>query len=307
MELRRLGRMGDKLVSATGVRGPSDRRLTKAAYANRKTMGIKTCLKKLLENSMTAGDAKGFRWGLERRLEFIEFRLFWEGGINRSDIVKEFGVSVPQASKDLTLYQEQAPDNIRYDRSEKRYFASESFQPKFIELDAAAYLERLTPSAHPNCADIDKVGAGNLSADKLPIPQRRIRADVLRALLASARGGRSIEILYQSMSANRPEPLWRRISPHAFGSDGFRWHVRAYCHIDEKFKDFILSRCLDTRAPDRAARVASEDKLWNTDFSVLLTSKSASKRKSARNHRARLCYGGRTYCCTGSSGIALLF
>src|SRR4051812_14242301 len=92
--------------------------------------------------------ATRLRWGIERRLEFVEFRLFWEEGVNRSDIVGEFGVSVPQASKDLALYQEQAPDNIRYDRSLKRYFASETFRPKFIELDAAAYLERLTPSSN---------------------------------------------------------------------------------------------------------------------------------------------------------------
>ena len=46
------------------------------------------------------------RWGVERRLEFIEFRLYWEGGINRSDIMDQFGVSVPQASKDLSQYQE---------------------------------------------------------------------------------------------------------------------------------------------------------------------------------------------------------
>jgi predicted DNA-binding transcriptional regulator YafY len=214
----------------------------------------------------------GLRWGIERRLEFVEFRLFWENGVNRSDIVEEFGVSVPQASKDLALYQEQAPDNIRYDRSLKRYFASETFRPKFIELDAAAYLERLTPSSNPAPGiGIDSLGAGVLSADRLPIPQRRIRADVLRSLLACARGSRSIEILYQSMSAKRSEPLWRRISPHAFGSDELRWHVRAYCHIDEKFKDFILSRCLDSRAPGTAGSVASDDRFWNTRFSVQLT------------------------------------
>jgi hypothetical protein len=85
-----------------------------------------------------------FRWGIERRLEFIEFRLFWEGGVNRSDLVEEFGVSVPQASKDLSLYQENAPQNIEYDKSLKRYFASNSFRPTFIQLDADAYLERLT-------------------------------------------------------------------------------------------------------------------------------------------------------------------
>src|ERR1700737_4446769 len=110
--------------------------------------------------------ATGFRWGIERRLEFVEFRLFWEGGINRSDIVEEFGVSVPQASKDLALYQEQAPENIRYDRSLKRYFASECFRPKFIELDAAAYLERLTPSSQPaRGIDVNALGGGSLRAD----------------------------------------------------------------------------------------------------------------------------------------------
>lgn len=49
------------------------------------------------------------RWGVEKRLEFIEFRLFWEGGINRADIMEQFGVSVPQASKDLSLYEQKAP------------------------------------------------------------------------------------------------------------------------------------------------------------------------------------------------------
>ena len=33
------------------------------------------------------------RWGVEKRMEFIEFRLFWDGGINRADIIGQFGVS----------------------------------------------------------------------------------------------------------------------------------------------------------------------------------------------------------------------
>ena len=61
------------------------------------------------------------RWGVERRLEFIEFRLFWEGWINRGDLTRFFGVSVPQASKDLSQYQELAPGNMEYDKSERRY------------------------------------------------------------------------------------------------------------------------------------------------------------------------------------------
>lgn len=79
--------------------------------------------------------ASELRWSIERRLEFIEFRLYWEGGINRADIVDQFGLSVPQASKDLTRYQELAPNKMAYDKSEKRYFAARGFEPRFFRLD----------------------------------------------------------------------------------------------------------------------------------------------------------------------------
>src|SRR3954451_3097174 len=87
--------------------------------------------------------AAGLNWGVERRLEFIEFRLFWEGGVNRSDIINMFGVSVPQASKDLTLYQERAPANAVYDKRAKRYVAGAGFTPIFLNPDPGGYLSRL--------------------------------------------------------------------------------------------------------------------------------------------------------------------
>ena len=34
------------------------------------------------------------RWGMKRRLEFIEFRLFWEGHVSRSDLMKTFKISI---------------------------------------------------------------------------------------------------------------------------------------------------------------------------------------------------------------------
>lgn len=218
---------------------------------------------------MTA-DAHGFRWGVERRLEFIEFRLFWEGGVNRSDIVDEFGVSVPQASKDLSLYQEHAPRNIEYDRRQKRYFASDRFEPAFISLDADAYLARLCAAPLAGSDLSCEARSTSVTAEQMPVPQRRIAPDVLRAMLTCVRDNCSIEILYQSMSASRPDPVWRRISPHAFGNDGLRWHARAFCHIDQKFKDFILSRCLDTRAPGEQGALPSADSMWSQYFSVVL-------------------------------------
>ena len=87
--------------------------------------------------------ATALKWGVGRRLEFIEFRLFWEGSINRADLVEVFGVSVPQASKDLTLYQERAPQNAVYDKSAKRYVASSQFSPIFLKPNPDGYLSRL--------------------------------------------------------------------------------------------------------------------------------------------------------------------
>ena len=40
-----------------------------------------------------SNDRSELRWGVEQRLEFIEFRLFWEGHVNRSDVMTQFGLS----------------------------------------------------------------------------------------------------------------------------------------------------------------------------------------------------------------------
>ncbi len=61
------------------------------------------------------------RWGVGKRLEFIEFRLFWEGRVNRSDLMEQFGISVNQASADLNRYIALAPENTVYDKSLRTY------------------------------------------------------------------------------------------------------------------------------------------------------------------------------------------
>ena len=43
-------------------------------------------------------EPKDLRWGVECRLEFIEFQLFWEEQLNRSDLIEMFGIPVQQAS-----------------------------------------------------------------------------------------------------------------------------------------------------------------------------------------------------------------
>lgn len=212
----------------------------------------------------------GMRWGVEQRLEFIEFRLFWERGVRRADIIEVFGVSVPQASKDLSLYQELAPGNVDYDKSAKRYIASPQFKPRFLRPDTDGYLSRLRSLGEGLTRKDESWLASVPPMDIAVTPHRDNDATVLRSILSAVRDTRSLEILYQSMSRQRPEPLWRRITPHAFGYDGFRWHVRAYCHIDSKFKDFLLPRSLGARAPGDPGALGLADWCWQETFDVVI-------------------------------------
>ena len=88
------------------------------------------------------------RWGPEKRLEFIDFRLRWDGRLNRGDISDFFGISTPQASLDISRYLEMAPLNAVYDRSERSYVATRDFQPVFPSSQAQKYLNDLLMQAY---------------------------------------------------------------------------------------------------------------------------------------------------------------
>ena len=210
----------------------------------------------------------GLRWGVEKRLEFIEFRLFWEGGINRADITKYFGVSVPQASNDLTQYQELAPHNVRYDKSEKRYFASNSFKSLFLRPDADRYLTQLRSICDGVLPAEETWLTETPPFEALTMPRRLVDANVLRAVLHAIRNKKSLEIHYQSLT--RAKAIWRWITPHALGFDGLRWHTRAFCHIDHKFKDFLLPRFLGTRQEGEPGADRAEDYIWHEFTAVVL-------------------------------------
>lgn len=215
-------------------------------------------------------ESAGLRWGVERRLEFIEFRLYWEGGINRSDIREFFGVSVPQASKDLSLYQEMAPHNLAYDKSNKIYLAANNFEPKFLKPDPDQYLQQLRHVAEDGVPVDETWLASAPSHDCMPIPHRRVKPEVLRTIVDAIRTGKSLNIEYHSMNPHRSGPQWRGISPHAIAHDGFRWHVRAFCHIDQVFKDFVLSRCVDCKKSGPPEASGKDDFLWHEIFDVEL-------------------------------------
>ena len=208
-------------------------------------------------------DRSELRWGVEQRLEFIEFRLFWEGHVNRSDLMDQFGVSVNQASTDLNRYIGFAPANMVYDKSARTYVRGSAFQPQFLEPDASRYLAQLRSVAE-NILDREDSWIANLpSFASAPTPVRGVDPVTLRSVVGAIRRSEEIEIRYQSLSS--PDPRWRWIAPHAIAFDGFRWHARAFCLTDECFKDFLLSRMIEIRGSRESGTSADDDLDWNSE------------------------------------------
>ena len=209
-----------------------------------------------------SNDRSELRWGVEQRLEFIEFRLFWEGHVNRSDVMTQFGLSVNQASADLSRYIGLAPHNMDYDRSLRTYVRQPAFSPVFDKLDAGRYLAQLRSIADKILDQDDCWIPGLPEFDSAPTPARGVDPATLRSVVNAIRRFEAIEVQYQSLS--NPDPRWRWIAPHAIAFDGFRWHARAFCLTDEAFKDFLLSRILDIRGSRESSMEVANDHDWQT-------------------------------------------
>jgi WYL domain len=188
------------------------------------------------------------RWSQKQRLEFIEFRLFWEGRVNRSDLVQFFGISVPQASLDFARYREIAPENAIYDSTAKSYLAGSAFASVLADASAEMYLSRLFAVESGNLEPFSTLLGWRPPAGVVRPMSRTLNVSTLRIMLRAIREHRTVEIDYQSMNAAMPAN--RKITPHALGFDGFRWHARAFCHQHLDYRDFVLARILGIRAEE---------------------------------------------------------
>jgi hypothetical protein len=198
------------------------------------------------------------KWAVRERLMFIEARLYWAGRANRADLIEQFGIQMAQASKDLTLYQGLAPGNIVYDKSQKTYRPSDRFAPLLLKSSADQMFAHLT-------LDDGWIGIDPEIAT-VPAPARAAPPAMMRTLLQAIGRHEAVNIYYQSLT--RPEPTWRQISPHAFGNDGRRWHVRAYCHAESEFRDFVVGRILEHREDGPSSISGAEDTAWQEQIAV---------------------------------------
>ena len=215
-----------------------------------------------------AVDISPVKWSQERRLQFIDFRLQWDGRINRRDVMDFFKISVPQASADIARYAELAPGNLEYDTSSRTYVATPAFTPRFESSGARQYLSHLLALERQILAADQAFLAFRPPMASVPLPTRTIDSKTLALMLQAIAERAKLQIRYQSIA--RDEPQERFISPHAFGYDGVRWHLRAFCHLREGFRDFVFGRISAPGTPMTSDVNSADDREWHTNVDLVL-------------------------------------
>lgn len=208
------------------------------------------------------GESSGrMSWNLKRRLEFIEFRLAWEGRINRKDLVERFQMSPPLATSDLERYAREAPGNIRYDGVLKTFLRAEGFRPRFIAGQGNRYLLQLQ-ALQLGWLDRDQTFFEHIpSLDVATIRRRAVPDEIMMTITDAIRGKARLAIRYWTTSG---KPVSTRIvSPHALGAGAGRWHMRAWNEDNGDFRDFNLSRIESAEIVDGPPIDPKFDFEWN--------------------------------------------
>ncbi|MGH7122148.1 MAG: WYL domain-containing protein [Acetobacteraceae bacterium] len=219
-----------------------------------------------MSESGESADRSQLRWSAQQRLAFAARRLFWDGTINREDLVRRFGVSQNQATTDLKNLRAAYPDGFAYDTVAKCYRARAGFQP--AEAEAGSLLTELRLLAEGYLHPEDSVLSAPPALALAAVPERAVERSVLRGILAAI-GAREV-VSARYVSFQRPGISRRTLSPHALVFDGFRWHVRAHDAGDDTFKDFVIARLSDLRATGKAGRAGEADLAWQRRVTLVI-------------------------------------
>ena len=185
-------------------------------------------------------------WMGQQQLRYVEELLWWNGTLSRSEIIERFKCSPQQATAIIQSYKEMNPKAMEYSLKVRRYLANARMKCVFEQ-----------PSFIP---EIKK--ATEMYSDVIH-PLKKLPAKVTRNLIVSIRQNKSVKIIYQPTRNDEPEQ--RRIIPHAFGFDGVRYHVRAWCIARRSYRDFFLLRINSISWPDNVVKEDLPlDHYWNT-------------------------------------------
>lgn len=194
----------------------------------------------------------------KERLSHIDFKVCFLGAIGRHDLVSRFGIKEAAATRDIALYRELAPANLRYDTRAKVYQRSETFRSLF-DYSSSQVLAALTYGFGD-----DFVGRHTgFVACEVPAQLNRPSLTTLSVLTRAIHQGKVVRIDYRSLSSGKTT---REIVPFVLVDNGLRWHIRGFDRRQSRFTDFVVTRIsnptiIDSMIDEHEAR--ESDIQWN--------------------------------------------
>lgn len=182
---------------------------------------------------MTNNDFDLARIQMER-LAHIEFKAYFFDGVGRKDLIDRFGIKDAAATRDLTKYQDLAPNNLLYDTKRKLYVPAASFSPIF-KFSTNRVLSTLAEGFGDGLQGNDSSTLMYETPHQLNQPDLKVVSVLSRAMQSK----KVVRIEYNSLSSGKTK---REIIPFALIDTGLRWHIRAWDRKRERFSDFIVTR-----------------------------------------------------------------
>jgi hypothetical protein len=193
----------------------------------------------------------------KQRLSFIDFSLLFKGSINRKELTEKFEMGMANATRDLTLYKELAPQNIDFNAKGRIYLQAKKFKPLF-NYNSKQTLAKLANKISDGFDGVLEIAFPVNAPHQLNVPDIFIVAKIVQAVLK----GKAISIIYTSLSSGSKA---REIVPHTIIDNGLRWHVRGYDRKTNSFRDFVLTRISKVTLLDKQVEefeTAIEDNQW---------------------------------------------
>jgi len=201
------------------------------------------------------------RWGVRRRLEFIDFRLFWDGRFNRKDLSDTFGISAQQASADIALYTAEAPQNLVYDGGARAYLRTPDYKPTLMQASSERYLLQLVAIENRWMSKEDTWFDDEPPIENVSLLRKRTDSAILLRILDVIGRRGQLEIRYKSITGS-PETR-RVIAPHALFHAGGRWYLRAWSSEHRDFRDYNLFRIEHAGAIEPTSADPALDYEWS--------------------------------------------
>jgi len=204
-------------------------------------------------------DISQLGWSQQQRLHFMERQLLWGRRLTLSMVQEAFDISRNQASRDIKLYRELAPDNVpTYNPADQCYRPNRSFSPLFAVTEP-----------HELLTIIGRPLENSVELDAVPILTRHILDGVLPAVLTALEYKVAFEAIYAS--ASNPIGIKRVLTPCAIVYVDNRLHLRAWCSDREEYRDFVLSRILTVPRLLNEKPDLPQDINWDTKLDIELT------------------------------------